>query len=163
MALPLKSPHVPSFIPFFNPIARRLLKAGIPMGPNALVTVRGRKSGRARTTPVALIEVSGRRWVIGTFGEVNWVRNLRTAGEATLTVRRRTENVTAVELTPAEGVAFVHDVLGPYVGRHRLGRWMVRRIAKSLLGRADILDDPVAAAQGRPVFELLAAGTGGKK
>jgi hypothetical protein len=34
-ALPFKSPHVPPFIPFFNPIVRRLLKAGIPTVDNA--------------------------------------------------------------------------------------------------------------------------------
>ena len=37
-----------------------------------------------RTTPVALVEIGDRRWVVGTFGEVNWVRNLRAAGEAAL-------------------------------------------------------------------------------
>src|SRR2546430_15997883 len=33
------------------------------------------------------------------FGTVNWVRNLRAAGEATLTRGRRTETVSARELT----------------------------------------------------------------
>src|SRR2546423_11430149 len=91
--------RVPFFVPLFNPIARRLLGVGIPLGPNALLTVRGRKSGQPRTTPVALVEVGGRRWVIGTFGEVNWVRNLRAAGEASLAVGQRQLQVHAVELT----------------------------------------------------------------
>jgi hypothetical protein len=38
---------------FFNPIARFLLAAGVPLGPNGLITIRGRKSGLPRTTPVA--------------------------------------------------------------------------------------------------------------
>jgi hypothetical protein len=53
--------RVPGFVGFFNPLARRLLGAGVPMGPNALITVRGRKSGLDRTTPVALVEIEGKR------------------------------------------------------------------------------------------------------
>jgi hypothetical protein len=44
-------------------IAKVLLAAGIPIGFNGLITIRSRKSGLLRTTPVAIIEVSGRRWV----------------------------------------------------------------------------------------------------
>ncbi|MDQ6790679.1 MAG: nitroreductase family deazaflavin-dependent oxidoreductase, partial [Candidatus Dormibacteraeota bacterium] len=40
------------------------------MGPNGLITIRGRKSGLPRTTPVAIIEVSGRRWVWAPWGDV---------------------------------------------------------------------------------------------
>ena len=53
--------RVPFFVPIFNPIARRLLGAGVPLGPNALLTVRGRRTGAPRTTPVALVELKGRR------------------------------------------------------------------------------------------------------
>jgi deazaflavin-dependent oxidoreductase (nitroreductase family) len=119
------------------------------MGPNALVTIAGRKSGLPRTTPVTIVETSGKRWLLAPFGEVNWVRNLRAAGRATITVRRRTEHVTAVELTPTETVAFFRDVLPPLVRRYGwLAIWIVRNI-----DQIDI-DNPVEAALGRPVFEL---------
>jgi deazaflavin-dependent oxidoreductase (nitroreductase family) len=144
-----RSPRVPAFVGVFNPIARRLLHAGLPLGPNALLTVRGRKSGLARTTPVALVEVAGRRWIIGTFGEVNWVRNLRAAGEATLTVSRRRETVAAVELSTEEAANFFTEVLGPYVRRLRIGRWLL-----GSLGATDILDEPKVAAARHPVFEI---------
>src|SRR5207245_4378944 len=94
--------HAPIIVPLLNPIARRLLRVGVPLGPNALLTVRGRKTGQLRTTPVALVEVDDRRWIIGTFGDVNWVRNLRAAGQATLTSNRRAQPVTAVELSTTE-------------------------------------------------------------
>src|SRR5438093_1144948 len=81
--------HVPAFVSIFNPIASRLLRIGTPLGPNALLTVRGRKSGQLRTTPVALVEVHGRRWVQSPCREVNWLRNLPTAGAATITVNHR--------------------------------------------------------------------------
>ena len=142
-----RAAHVPLFVSIF--IACRLLRIGTPLGPNALLTVRGRKSGQPRTTPVALVEVNGRRWVQSPFGEVNWVRNLRTAGEATITVNRRSESVEAIELSPAETARFFKDVLRPYVGRIPLGRPLL-----SLLGGSEILSNPDAAAAHHPVFEL---------
>src|SRR5260221_9434908 len=100
MAARFESPaRVPKLVGLFNPIAQRMLGAGFPMGPNALITIRGRKSGEPRTTPVALIEIGGRRWVSSPFGDVNWVRNLRAASEATVSVGRREEAVTAIELS----------------------------------------------------------------
>ena len=141
--------RAPGFVDLFNPIARRILKAAPLLGPNALITVRGRKSGEPRTTPVALVEIEGRRWVIGTFGEVNWVRNLRAAGEATILVWRRREEVRATELDLDARVAFFRDVVGPYVRRLRVGGLLL-----GLLGARDILVDPAGAAVKRPVFEL---------
>lgn len=93
-AQPRSRGRVPSWVPFFNPIARLLLAAGVPMGPDVLITVRGRKSGMPRSTPVTVCENSGRRGLISPFGEVNWVHNLRAAGRATITVRSRKEEVT---------------------------------------------------------------------
>jgi len=144
--------HVPGYVGVFNPIARRVLKAGALMGPNALITVRGRKSGLSRTTPVALVEIDGRRWVIGTFGDTNWVRNLRAAGEATVSVGRRSEEVKAAELVGEARVSFFRDVLTPYVKRLRIGTLLL-----SVLGARDIVDDPAGATEKRPVFELRAA------
>jgi deazaflavin-dependent oxidoreductase (nitroreductase family) len=142
--------RIPFFVPLFNPIARRLLRVGIPLGPNALLTVRGRKTGALRTTPVALLEVGGRRWVIGTFGDVNWVRNLRAAGEGILTRGRRRQPVRAVELSPPEAEDFYVNVLGPYARRQPLAQWLIG----SVLQAGDLLTDPVGAAQRHPVFEL---------
>jgi len=95
--------EVPGFVGILSGLLRRLLTAGVPMGPSALISVRGRKSGIERTTPVMLIEVGGRRWIQGTFGESNWVRNLRASGHATLRVRGRAVNVKAVELSTEDG------------------------------------------------------------
>ncbi len=150
------STRVPFFVPLFNPIARRLLRVGVPMGPNALLTVRGRTTGLARTTPVAVVVIGGRRWVIGTFGNVNWVQNLRAAGEAILTINRRPEPVHAVELTPQETASFFKDVLVPFTSRMQFGRFLVGTV----LGAREILTDPDGAARHTPVFELRAPQTG---
>jgi deazaflavin-dependent oxidoreductase (nitroreductase family) len=150
LASSTKALHVPRAVPFLNPVVRRLMRAGLPFGPNTLLTVRGRSSGLPRTTPVAVVEVGGRRWLIGTFGDVNWVRNLRAAGEGVIKVGGRHEAVTAVELSHDEATEFFGQVLGPYVRRTRLAQWLLR----SVLGAGGILDDPADAARRRPVFEL---------
>ncbi|HKV89068.1 MAG TPA: nitroreductase family deazaflavin-dependent oxidoreductase [Candidatus Dormibacteraeota bacterium] len=140
----------PGFVRNINAIVHRALGVGVPMGPNALITIRGRKSGTERTTPITLIKVGGRRWVQGAWGETNWVLNLRAAGEATVTVGRKREAVKAVELSPDESVAFFRDVLGPYIRRIPFSRW----IAGSMLRSPEFLDDPETAARRHPVFEL---------
>ena len=83
-----------------NVLATTLVRAGVKMGPIHLLTVRGRKSGEPRTTPIAVVEQNGQRYLIAPYGVVNWVRNLRAAGEATLTHGRRSEAITVVELAP---------------------------------------------------------------
>ncbi len=149
---PVASPaRAPRFVPLVNPIASRLLRLGRVLGPNALITVRGRKSGVPRTTPVALVEVNGGRWVIGTFGETNWVRNLRAAGEAEISTGRSVERMRAVELTREQTTRFFTEVLGPYAGGGA-----IRRLVLRILGASEIVTDPAAAAAKRPVFELLA-------
>ena len=143
-------PRVPAFVPIFNPIAQRLLRLGARLGPNTLLTVRGRRSGEPRTTPVAVVEIDGRRWVIGTFGQVHWVRNLRAAGHARLTVGKRSEELAARELSIEERAAFFRNVITPYVAHLRV----VGGLLLALLGAREIVEDPDAAARTRPVFQL---------
>ena len=144
----------PAWVTVFNPISRFLLRAGAPLGPNALITVRGRKSGAARTAPVAIIEDAGRRWVWAPWGEAHWAQNLRAAGEATITVRRRTEAVTSRELDHAQRVEFFRDTLDPVARRMSIGPWHGGRWFVRTIDSTD-LDDPVGAADGRAVFELF--------
>jgi deazaflavin-dependent oxidoreductase (nitroreductase family) len=125
-----------------------LLAAGVPLGFNRLVTIRGRKSGLPRTAAIAVIEASGRRWVWAPWGEVHWVRNLRAAGSATISVRGRDEQVRATELDPAERVDFFRDMLGPLARGIPFGVTFIR-----LVDGVDVRR-PVEAAEGRVVFEL---------
>lgn len=152
MATRVDSRRVPTSVRLFAPVAQLLLRLGVPQGPNALLTVRGRKTGEPRTTGVTVLEAGGRRWVIGTFGETNWVRNLRAAGRAALTVGGRNQQVEAFELTGEARAAFFRDVLGPYVRRMRIAPALL-----AVLGARDILSHPDKAAQERPVFELRAS------
>jgi deazaflavin-dependent oxidoreductase (nitroreductase family) len=126
------------------------------MGPNVLLTVPGRKSGIPRTTPVALINIKGRRWLIGVYGPVDWVQNLRAAQQATLTVKGRAEPVQARELSAGEAARFFREDLTPYIKSLAIGTLLIRS-----LGGADIMSDPEAAASRRPVFELTTAASDG--
>jgi deazaflavin-dependent oxidoreductase (nitroreductase family) len=140
--------RLPRRVRLFSPILKFLLVAGMPVGPNRLVTIRGRKSGLPRTTPLAVIAVGGRRWVWSPWGESQWVRNLRATGRATIAERGRTEDVTATELDPTERVGYFRDVLGPLARSIPFGVQFIRIVDGVELG------DPVAAAEGRTVFEL---------
>jgi deazaflavin-dependent oxidoreductase (nitroreductase family) len=100
------------FLRTSNKIVALLLRAGVNMGNMTLLTVRGRKSGQPRTTPVALIERDGQRWLIAPYGSVNWVRNLRAAGQATLTRGRRTEQISVAELSAQEAAPILKHALG---------------------------------------------------
>jgi deazaflavin-dependent oxidoreductase (nitroreductase family) len=129
------------------------MRVGMPMGPNVLLTVRGRTSGQPRTAPVAVSEIDGRRYVVGAYGDVHWVRNLRAAGEGSLRIHGRDILVTATELDPAAARAFFAETIPSYIGRFPwLGRGFLRLLFR--LVAPDILGDPERAAATRPVFEL---------
>ena len=140
--------RLPRWVPWFNVVARGLLAAGVPLGPEVLLTVPGRRTGRPRSTPVTVCENGGRRGLISPFGETHWVRNLRAAGRATISIGRRREDVVAVELPNPEAAAFIRDVVGPHARRTRFGEWFVRTI-----DQID-LDHPDEAAVGMPVFGI---------
>ena len=147
----------PWFVPVLNAPASLMLRLGVPMGYNGLITIPGRTSGLPRTTPVAIIEIDGRRWIWCPWGEAHWVRNLRAAGEATITVRKREEAVRARELDDDERVAFFRDVMGPLARRIPLGTTFLR-----LVDGIDV-NNPAGAAKGHPAFELLPeAGVSGR-
>jgi deazaflavin-dependent oxidoreductase (nitroreductase family) len=92
-------------------IITTLLRMGLPVGPAVLLSVRGRTSGKIYTIPVELVEKSGTSFLVAAFGEVNWVRNLRSAGQAQLTRRRRTEAIEVVELETREAAPILKQFL----------------------------------------------------
>jgi deazaflavin-dependent oxidoreductase (nitroreductase family) len=148
-------PHVPTLIPVLNPLIRRLVGAGLPFGPNVLLTVRGRSSGLPHTFPVAILELDGRRYVQSPFGEVNWVRNLRASREAVVSKGGSREEVDAIELPPEAAGPLLRDALAPYF-RHRLLRPVLGRFFHVRVDST--LEDYVAEAGRHPMFELRTRG-----
>ena len=145
--------QAPAFIRASNPLARRLLKLGMPMGPNVLLTVRGRTSGQPRSAPVAIAAYGGHRWIIAAYGDVQWVRNLRAAGEGEVRRRNQVEHIRASELSPEAALAFYRDTMPAFVRSLPLFGRFFARLLFSVAG-PEVLDDPVAAAARHPVFEV---------
>jgi hypothetical protein len=84
-------------------VVRPLAKRGLAGRHVYVLAVRGRNTGRRYETPVTLIE-DGDRWLVAPYGEVNWVRNARAAGEVELTRARRAETL-RIEEAAAEQAA----------------------------------------------------------
>ena len=59
---------------------------GLGLGPSHIyvLEVRGRKSGKLYSTPVDLLELEGKRYLVAPRGRTQWVRNAEAAGEITL-------------------------------------------------------------------------------
>lgn len=109
-----KTYHVNFYDRLEGALITRLLRAGVKMGTTSLLTVRGRKSGQPYTVPVLLVEQDGQRWLVAPYGVVQWVRNIRAAGTATLTRSRNSEAISVTEL-PAKEAA---PVLKQYLSMH---------------------------------------------
>src|SRR6266567_6999505 len=96
-----KQYRVNAFVRINNAMISSLLRLGVKLGSFALLTIRGRKSGKPIETPIAVFVQEGKSYLLTPYGIVNWVRNLRAAGgEATITRSRRAEKIRAIELPP---------------------------------------------------------------
>ena len=147
----INSPSIPSIVPILNPLVRRLLRVGVPMGPNALVTVRGRRSGMPHTFPAAVVAAGDRQYLIATFGETNWVRNLRASGEAGVRRGRRDEVLRATELPVVQAATALREGLAPFLRSRLLAPMLTRWYG---LGASSTPADFERAAAAHPVFEL---------
>ncbi len=103
--------HMTDGLRVVSTILTFLLRVGLTPGPSVLLSVRGRRSGKIHTIPIALLENSGTRYLVAAFGEVNWVRNLRASGQAQLTRRRRTDAIGIVELGAREAAPLLKQYL----------------------------------------------------
>ena len=94
-----------------NALITTLLRTGVKMGTTSLLTVRGRTSGQHHTIPVILVEQDGQWFLDAPYGVVQWVRNLRAAGTATLTRGRRSEAISVTELPAREAAPVLKQYL----------------------------------------------------
>lgn len=94
-----------------NALIMMLLRVGVKIGTTSLLTVRGRKSGQPHTVPVTLVEQDNQRWLVAPYGVVQWVRNIRVAGTATLTCGRRSEVISITELEAREAAPVLKQYL----------------------------------------------------
>jgi deazaflavin-dependent oxidoreductase (nitroreductase family) len=147
--------RAPAFVRLPGPLVNWMLRAGVGLGPNTLVTIRGRKSGQPRTLPIAIVEDRGRRWIVGAYGDVQWVRNLRAAGQASIQVDGQPLVVSARELGRDEAREYFRTVIPQYTATRlpKIGLQFLSVVFR-LFGASDILGNPERAAERFPVFEL---------
>ena len=131
----------------FNRSIAFLTRHGVSVLGSRVLAVKGRSSGEWRTTPVNLLELDGRRYLVAPRGEAQWVRNLRHAGTGELRVGHKVEPFRGRELPDDEKVA----VLRAY-----LKRWKFEvGVFFDGVG-ADSTDDELRAIAPRhPAFEVL--------
>jgi deazaflavin-dependent oxidoreductase (nitroreductase family) len=113
-----------------------------------LLTVRGRRTGEPRSTPVSVMELDHRQYLVAPYGPVSWVKNARAAGEISLTRGERTERLTVRELGPEEAV----PVLRKYLREIKVVRPYFDVNADS--PEAELRE----TAPSKPVFELTPLG-----
>lgn len=68
----------------FNKAFGILVGLGLGLRHNYLLLVRGRKTGRIYSTPVNVLELHGKRFLVGARGRTQWMRNVEVSGELVL-------------------------------------------------------------------------------
>jgi deazaflavin-dependent oxidoreductase (nitroreductase family) len=115
---PAARPHVrkPGWftVHVMNRLVAFLTRRGISAWGSRVLAVRGRKTGEWRRTPVNLLTLDGRHYLLAPRGHVQWTHNLRAAGGGELHLGRKRETFTAEE---------VADDDKPEVLRAYLRRW----------------------------------------
>jgi hypothetical protein len=118
-----------------------MLRRGLGIGSQYLLSVRGRKSGEVRSTPISIATIDGSRYLVAAFSEAAWVQNVRQAGGGTLGRGRNVEQVRLIELPVEERGPVLRGFLQQVRGGVRF------------FGSADP-EVIVAAADRYPVFRL---------
>ena len=86
----------------FNRFVMLAGRLGLSFAGSRTLTVRGRKSGQPRTTPVNPLEVDGVTYLVAPRGTTQWVRNLRAVRTGELKIGRRSRSFTGEEVPDAE-------------------------------------------------------------
>lgn len=132
----------------FNSMVAAVTKMGISVKGSRVLSVRGRKTGEWRSTPVNPLSYEGKRYLVSPRGHTQWVRNMRAAGGGELRVGRRVERFTAIELP---------DDAKPPLLREYLRRWKFE-VGMFFEGVGpDASDEKLRQiAPGYPVFQITA-------
>jgi deazaflavin-dependent oxidoreductase (nitroreductase family) len=129
----------------FNRSFAILVALGLGLRHNYLLEVRGRTTGRIRSTPVNVLELGGKQWLVAGRGRTQWVRNAEAAGEVTLRKGRRRQRVRVRPVADADKP----QILSAYLDRFAL---TVQRYFPVRAGSAPATLAPFVARY--PVFEL---------
>ena len=127
-----------------NALVRPLARLGLTGPRTHLLTVQGRKTGKLWSTPVSIVKRGDERWLVAPYGDRNWVKNARAAGQVELRRGRLRERLFVDELLPDEAV----PVLREYYRSARV----TRPFFEASLESSD--EEWLAEAPRHPVFRL---------
>jgi len=96
---------------FGNLLITPLARLGLAGKRTHILTVAGRRTGRRHSTPVQLVIEDAARWLVAPYGEREWVKNARAAGEVELTRARRTTRYRIEEVGPQESAPVLRTYL----------------------------------------------------
>jgi deazaflavin-dependent oxidoreductase (nitroreductase family) len=94
-----------------NILITPLVRLGLAGKRTHILTVRGRKTGRRYSTPVELVIDDGARWLVAPYGEREWVKNARAAGEVELARAGKTMRYAIEEVVPDEAAPVLREYL----------------------------------------------------
>jgi deazaflavin-dependent oxidoreductase (nitroreductase family) len=95
----------------FNPMVALASRLGLSLAGSRRLTVRGRKSGEPRTTPVNPLEIDGVTYLVAPRGTTQWVRNLRAVREGELHHGRKTVPFRGEEVPDSEKLPILKTYL----------------------------------------------------
>ena len=130
----------------FNWVFGLLVALGVGFSHSYLVEVRGRKTGKVYSTPINLLKLNGKLFLVAPRGRTQWVRNAETAGELTLKRGRERRRFRVQPLADAEKA----EILKDYLERFRSA---VQRYFPVPAGSGESAFAPIASNY--PVFELF--------
>lgn len=106
--------HQPHWMERVTRIANRpviaLQHLGVVFGPTSVLSIPGRKTGKLRAAPVAVLTVDDERYVIAVYQGTDWAANARAAGRGTLRHGRTEERVSLTELSLTEREALLRKL-----------------------------------------------------
>src|SRR5437879_6250975 len=132
----------------FNKVITGLHRMGIAFGPMQLLTVAGRRTGQPRTFPIAVLSLTGGRYIMQAYPKAAWVANVRAADAVTLTRGRRSTTARLVEVPVEARRPLLHEVVAsspPSVGK---------RLVTTGLADAPTPEAAAASAERIAVFRI---------
>jgi hypothetical protein len=132
----------------FNHVFGFLVGLGIGPGYMQLLQVRGRKTGRVYSSPVNLLQVRGKSYLVAPRGRTQWVRNSEVTGEILL---KRGSSQRKYRLRPVPD-ADKPEILKLYLDSYKSA---VQRFFPVRAGSPAESFRQIASSY--PVFELLSA------
>jgi deazaflavin-dependent oxidoreductase (nitroreductase family) len=131
-----------------NKAITRLQRLGLAFGSMQVLHVKGRRSGEPRAFPIAVLSLTGGKYIIQAFPKAAWVANVRGADTVALSRGRRTSTVRLVEVPVEERRPLLREVVS--TGAASVGK----RYVTTGLAESPTPEGVAAAAERIAVFRV---------